>query len=272
MADKTPPTDNTANTAGASSAFDYLSNDGIGGFDALNVDTVAFPFVRVLQSLSPQLKKSKPEYVEGAAEGDLYNNITNRIMVPPVKVIVGRFDRYFTEWKPNRGGFVAAHLPEEIDKALATGALVRDEKGRVFSEATGNQYTDTYAYYVVFPDYLQDGVCLLCLSSTQLKEARRWNRLLMSMYLPNSNIKALPYHMRWIITTPMQTNDRGEWAGFKVDFDGFVTKEEFQVVTAERKALPAPDAVRPDFRALDAGERADAIDSFPVYDADQTSF
>ena len=34
------------------------------------------PFVRVLQALSPQLNKKKAEYIEGAEQGDLFNNVT----------------------------------------------------------------------------------------------------------------------------------------------------------------------------------------------------
>lgn len=243
----------------AQSAFAYLSDDGMGGFESLNSDVVAFPFIRVLQSISPQCKRTKPEYVEGAEEGMLFNNINKRLIEPPTDIVVGRFDRYYIEWKPNRGGFVAAHLPEEVEAGLRSGKLIRNEKNRVIDRATGNEYSDTYAYYIVFTDYPEDGVCLLCLSSTQLKEARRWNRLLMSTYLPGTGRRALPYHMRWTVTTPTMSNDQGDWSGFKVDFAGFVTPEQLTLVTEERKALPAPDTSRPDFKALESGSYDDDV-------------
>ena len=37
------------------------------------------PFIRVLQALSPQLNKKKPEYIEGATSGDIYNTVTNQV-------------------------------------------------------------------------------------------------------------------------------------------------------------------------------------------------
>lgn len=247
-------------------AFDYLGDDGLGGFNALNADVVAFPFIRVLQSISPQCKKTKPEYVEGAEEGMLFNNINNRLMETPVEIVVGRFDRYYIEWKPNRGGFVAAHTPEEVEVDLRNGTLIRNEKNRIVSRSTGNEYTDTYTYYIVFPEFPEDGVCLLCLSSTQLKEARRWNRLLLSTYFPGTGRRAMPYHLRWLITTPAMSNDQGDWAGFKVSLDGFVTPEQFQLVTEERQALPAPDVTKVDFKALEGNMDVTG----PVYDAEST--
>ena len=36
------------------------------------------PFVRILQPMSPQLKKGKAEYIEGAAQGDVFNNVTGQ--------------------------------------------------------------------------------------------------------------------------------------------------------------------------------------------------
>lgn len=257
-------TKNTETEFDPQAAFAYLNDDGMGGFDALNADVVAFPFIRVLQSISPQCKKTKPEYVEGAEEGMLFNNINNRLMTPPVEVVVGRFDRYYIEWKPNRGGFVAAHMPEDIDAGLRNNTLVRNEKNRIVSRHTGNEFSDTFTYYVVFPEFPEDGVCLLCLSSTQLKEARRWNRLLLTTFFPGTQRKALPYHMRWNITTPAMSNDQGDWAGFHVEFAGFVTPEQLQLVSEERRALPAPDATRVDFKALEGG----SDEQGPVYDVD----
>ena len=36
------------------------------------------PFVRILQAMSPQLSKKKPEFIDGASQGDLFNTVTNQ--------------------------------------------------------------------------------------------------------------------------------------------------------------------------------------------------
>lgn len=246
----------TKETMNQAEDYSHLFDDGMGGFEGLTSDVVAFPFIRILQSLSPQCKRTDPNYIAGAGEGMFFNNVNNRIMEPPVEAVVGRFDRYFIEWKPNRGGFVQAHSPEAVAHMEATGEAHRNERGLLITGA-GNELADTYTYYLVFPEYIEDGICLLCLSSTQLKEARRWNRLLTSTFIPGTGKKALPYFMKWSLTTVSMSNEKGSWAGLRVDFAGFVGKQTLQVVTEERKTLPTSEQ-RLDFTALEASDSADS--------------
>lgn len=232
--------------------FDYLNGDA-SGFEQLTNDTVAFPFIRIIQSISPICKKGRPEYVEGAEEGKLYNTITKRIIDVPARIVVGRFDRYFLEWKPERKGLAGHHTVENVDNLIAKGRIVAD--GPNFRDpATGNIFQETYAYYIVFPDYIEDGVCLLCLSSTQLKEAKRLNRMLTTTYIPGTSRRAMPYHMVWKLDTPIQSNDKGDWAGIKFSFDSFVTPQILGVVNEERKALSAVSSEQVDYKALEASE------------------
>jgi hypothetical protein len=37
------------------------------------------PFIRVLQALSPQLNKNKPEFIKGASAGDIFNTVTSQV-------------------------------------------------------------------------------------------------------------------------------------------------------------------------------------------------
>ena len=34
------------------------------------------PFVRLVQALSPQINKKKPEYIDGVSQGDAFNTVT----------------------------------------------------------------------------------------------------------------------------------------------------------------------------------------------------
>ena len=246
--------------------FEHLqAGDGLGGFESMNADVIAFPFIRVLQQLSPQLNKKKPEYVPGAEAGMLFNNVSNKLYEVPAEIVVGRFDRYFIEWKPDRGGFAGAHLPEEIQAMGANGLLKRDDRNRLYDPRSKNIFADTYVYYIMFTELPGDGVCLLSLSSTQLKEARRWNRLLLSTFIPGTNRRAQPYFLRWNITTLEMSNDKGDWCGLKVDFAGFVGPETLQLVCDERKSLPA--TTRPDLALIESTTSDDVDDD--VVDADK---
>ena len=239
-----------------SQTFTHLASDGLGGFEGITNEIIAFPFIRILQTLSPQLNKRKPEYIAEAETGMLYNSINNNLYAPPIEIVVGKFERYFIEWKPDRKGFAGAHLPEDIEEMLLQGKLQKNGM-QIVDPRTENTFADTYIYYIVFPESVEDGVCLLALSSTQLKEARRWNRLLLTTFIPGSNQRAQPYFMRWTVTTPIVSNDKGDWHGFKVDFAGFVTPEILQVVSNERKALPHK---RPDLQLLESTTGEDVVD------------
>ena len=46
------------------------------GLEEAGADDYAIPFLRVLQSMSPQLKKSDGKYIQGAEEGNLFNTVT----------------------------------------------------------------------------------------------------------------------------------------------------------------------------------------------------
>lgn len=251
--------------------FSFLSDDGLGGYSQLTADVMSFPFLRVVQDMSPQLKESKPEYIEGIRVGMVFNTITNHFWDTyrdaPLRLIIGKFERYFIEWKPNRGGFVAAHDPTTVEQALREHKLMVGERGGLFDPTTGNKFSDTFVYYVLLPDYMEEGVCLLSLSSTQLKAAKKLNRNLVSTVLPGSRNRALPHHMVFKLTTPIVKNDKGEWHDVRIEFDSFVTKEMYLNVTEARKELPES---RPDFKALEAAQSENEALEGEVYDVEAT--
>ena len=238
----------------------YLQDDGKGGFENIDSSVVAFPFLRVLQSLSPQLKKSDPAYLPDAEEGMIYNNVSNRAYATPLRMVVVRFQHIYTIWRAGRKGFAGYADPAEVARLQATGELIRNERWKIVDPATLNEYSETFCYYVLLPDYPEEGVCLLPLSSTQLKEARRWNRLLINTYIPGTGRKALPHFLVWNITTPVMRNDQGSWSGFRADFAGYVGPDDLKLVTAERAALPSQDT-KVDFTGMNAGSETTYADN-----------
>ena len=62
--------------AAAEAAFE--ADSGM-GFEEVDKDDFQIPFVRILQALSPQLKKSDASYIEGASQGDIFNTVTHQV-------------------------------------------------------------------------------------------------------------------------------------------------------------------------------------------------
>lgn len=207
------------------------------GYEDINMDTTAVPFIRLLQDLSAQLKKSKPEFIPEATAGQFFNTANERLYGESIKVVVGKFERYYIEWKANRGPFVQTHSIEHVEANLLH-KLMRDEKNKLYNPDTGNNFVETYIYYVLMPDFMEDGVCIVSMSSSAIKAAKKLNRNLTSTIIPGTKRKALPYFMVWNMSVADQSNDQGDWYGYKFSFDSFVTPDLLDGVVDERKALP----------------------------------
>lgn len=206
------------------------------GFEDATLATQAIPFIKLIQALSPQLKKSKPEYVKGAEAGMLLNNVTNRIFDAPLRIVVGKFERHYLEWDKNtRGKLKGIHTPESVE---LREDLITDEKNQLICPESASIFQETYNYYVILPDYLEEGVCIISLTSSGIKAGKKLNRMLFSTMIPGTKQKAMPFFMIFTIGITEMSNDQGDWFGMDFKLDEFVNQEVLDCVTAERKALP----------------------------------
>ncbi len=208
-----------------------------GGFEDMNGDTQSVPFLRLLQDLSPAVRKKHADYVEGAEAGMLINTATNKLYPSPLQFVVGKFERYYIEWGADRSGFKGAHAVELIEGRVGAD-LIMDEGYKIMDPQTGNTFADTYVYYVLLPDHMEDGVMIMSLSSSQLKEAKKLNRNLRSTMIPGTTRRALPFFMVWNYDVAEMSNDKGEWCSPKFVFNSFVSQGVLTYVESERKALP----------------------------------
>lgn len=234
--------------------FDKLSEEmDNAGFEEMGLDTMAIPFIRIIQELSPQMRKNKPEYNPDAEEGMFVNTVSGRLYTSPIKVIIGKFQRTFLEWGTTRGKLMGVHTPESVE---LRDDLMRNEKNQLVDPATGHTFQDCYSYYVLNVEDMEEGICIISCVSTNIKAAKKLNRNLMHTMLPNSSKRALPYFMVWEVSTTDESNDEGEWKGISFKFDSFVSQPQLAAVTKERQQIPNR---RVDYQQLteDAGEKQD---------------
>jgi hypothetical protein len=219
--------------------FDYFTEEsqGLAGFEKITNDTMSIPFLRYAQDGSPQLKKTKPEYIEGLKPGQYFNSVTKKIHGDKARVIVLGFDHVYTEWKPNRGGFVSIH---DVGNAQKLAVNPQDFKGWETSE--GNELNETYMYYVLIEGHEGEGIAVLSLSSSNIGPAKAWNRQMMTTMMPDGR-KAMPHWITWDLSTMIASNDQGEWYKVKIDFAGFITKAQYQKVLPERETIPATNQI-----------------------------
>lgn len=189
------------------------------GLEDTDSGDYAIPFIRVLQSNSPQLKKSDGKYIEGASQGMMFNTVTNEIYDGDegILVIPCAYTKKYIEWVPRTagGGIVNSdHHPDILKECKQD-----DRKKYVLSN--GNEIQETAQYFAMIvnnEDEPQE--VLLSYTSTQLNFSRRWNSMLRTSRVKNSAGDMVPAPMFanvYRIRTVEQSNDLGSWYGFSVE-------------------------------------------------------
>ena len=214
--------------------LDFVDFDGdtMTGFEQITSSTMAIPFLRVTQMLTPVVNKTKPEYIEGAEPGMFFNTVTNALYGKEIRAIALTFEHFYIEWEPDRGGFVDRHSPEHAEEIAAD----KSQFGK-WKTANGNELQENYAYLVVLEDHTDEGMLVLPLASSNIKAAKEWNRLMTTHVLPNGQL-AKPYYLTWKLSLESRENNKGAWFAVNIKFDGYVSKVAYEKTQAERKQIP----------------------------------
>jgi len=197
---------------------DDLLAGGTGLEDTDSAD-YAIPFIRVIQSNSPQLKKSDGKYIEGATQGMMFNTVTNEIYDGDegILVIPCAYTKKYIEWVPRTagGGIVNSDHSADILKQCTQD----DRKKYVLDN--GNEVQETAQYFAMIVNNEEEPQeALLSYTSTQLNFSRRWNSMLRTSRVKNSAGDMVPAPMFaniYRIRTVEQSNDLGSWYGFSVE-------------------------------------------------------
>jgi hypothetical protein len=201
--------------------------DSGAGFENADRDSYSIPFISILQSGSPQVKKSDGAYIKGAEEGFLYNSVSQEIISGEsgITVIPAYFTRRFIEWVPRDsggGGLAGEHLPS--DEVVATAQ--RDAKNQLVLP-NGNILVDTRTHYVLVLSADQQSFtpALISMSSTQVKKSRQWMTRMESIKFKNAQgLMFTPpmFSHSYKLTTVPEQNDQGSWYGWKIESVGQV--------------------------------------------------
>lgn len=176
-------------------------------------DDYAMPFLSLLQSGSPQCKKTDPRRVEGAEEGMFFNTVDKSVYdnEEGVRFVPCGYRRSFVEWKlrEDGGGFVGEFLPGEEPKT------VTDEKNRDILD-NGNELKDTrYWYGFVINDDGSTDAAVIGMTRTQLKPSKAWFNLVTKNVWPDDvqRAKEPPMYV-WsyrLKSVPQQKDDHSFW-------------------------------------------------------------
>lgn len=203
-------------------------DDANGGFEQADKDAYAIPFLSILQSMSPQVKKSDGAYIPGAEEGSLYNSVTQTVFNGDegVEVVPCYYQRRFIRWGAREagGGFKGEYAPNDpiINEAKnVDGHLLFPDQLGAFNEKTSDILMDTRNHYVLI---LQaDGsftTALISLTSSQIKKSRQWMSKMEGLKLKRADGSIFTPPMfshKYKLTTVPESNDMGSWYGWKIE-------------------------------------------------------
>jgi hypothetical protein len=203
------------------SAMDRMNADAQNYVDNTSPDDIAMPRIKILQSASDEVKKSSPEYIVDAEEGDLFNSLSKTVhkaedgllFVPAFKRIV------YLEWKDrSAGGGLVANYGEDATAFLEANV---SENGKRISKA-GNEIVKTYDFFGFVLDTVNNKVSevVVSMSKTQAKKAKNWNTIMRQLTSKDGN--QLPiYAGVYKLSTIAESNDKGSWFNYNVEFVGY---------------------------------------------------
>lgn len=216
------------------SQMDFINeaNDTMEGFEDLNAQTMSIPFLKLAQALTPETNKNKDVYIEGLDDGMFFNSATKEVLGETFKFVILKFERIYIEWLPNRGGFAGYHTPENAER------LAVDKTFGKWATAEGNLLQEYYTYFGLVIGHEKEGVVVLSLASSAIKQAKNLNRL-MTTHIMDNGERARPYYLVWNVTAMHMEKDGNDWFVPSFKFDSYITEEVYKIIAPERKALPS---------------------------------
>lgn len=273
--------------AGGQVAPAFMDNSLFGaGFEGMDSESFAIPFIQILQKMSPLVDPDDPKYIEGAKAGMLFNTVTQKLYdgKSGVVIVPCYYKRSYIQWggrESAEGGFKGEHAVEAINDMLADETKIKVVDGRMYvpnpdgtvNEKKNDYFADTRAHYVLVidPDTGEYGRALISLSSSQIKASKMLNTALQQKKIKDAagNLRTPPTFANTVrLTTIGQSNDKGSWSGARFDLEGLVSdKEIFNEAVAFYKDIAA-GAVNVDYNKQADAAHTEQASSTPQ-DAEQ---
>lgn len=188
----------------------WMAEDSARGSEEVTSKDIILPRIDVLQALSPQIKKSDPQYIEGAEQGVIFNTVSGELYGNKVAFIPVTFKREFIIWQDRKagGGFRGAFATE--DEA--------EEERLSLENPDSHEVVETHVHFVllVHPDgRVEEAV--LSLARSKRKVSRKLNSLVQM-------VSGDRFGRMYNLTATEVDGPKGEYWSFEVSPVGYVTK------------------------------------------------
>jgi len=141
------------------------------GQENVGAEDLVIPRLEVIQDLSPCRKRNDPNYIEGAEEGMLYNNVTRELYGKEVLVVPVGFVKEWLIWKDReKGGGFRGAFPSKAEAERALSAL---------EDGDDCEIVDTNQQFCLL--LKADGTVeeiVVSMAKSKAKVSRKWNSLI----------------------------------------------------------------------------------------------
>lgn len=237
---------------------DRLAGKAGAGMEDVKAADMAMPFFRLLQSLSPETKRSESAHIEGAEEGMWLDTISREIF-DEIIFVPCRYMTHYIEWAPRSsgGGLVQNHGK---DASVLKQCRRHPETGRD-TTPTGNEIIATPTWFGLVIAGLPAGEAeavdfmrraVITMPTTQAKVSKRWISDAMGISLVDGQGRSFTpplYAMAYKLGAVATKNDKGTWmiptvnrAGWVLDFPNgeaiLSAAEEFAALAEDLQPEP----------------------------------
>lgn len=202
-----------------------LIEDAAAGND-FGRDDLAIPYLMVLQPQSPQVMERADEYIEGAKAGMFYNTVTGQIYDGEAGIVLVpvAYMRSHKAWWPRNSKKGKGLVHDYGQDASILQRCFRDEDTGKSMTPEGHELVVSGDHYVYLVD---EGTgefqsALFAMSSTLLKNSRKWNTLQAQLRAPHpmkpgQTFNPATYYMSYLVTTVPESNEKGNWFNVEIN-------------------------------------------------------
>ncbi len=241
--------------------FDYTKAAGL-GTETIDQGVLGPPFINIIQKGSPEFDETHKDYnvkrIDGCRPGQLLFEPKREIIPTPLSVIPLAQVSMYTGWKPNKGGFAGNFPLSIVDERnyRKGGAPGSKDQYKEYLGELEMVFTITFMLLFWHKEKWQKG--MINFTSTQLKHARNWSKMILNLKLPGNQTVTPPmFAGRYNLSTEPDKNDRGGWFAWKIEGAGILDAEKDQAlletafVEAKQAQLSLP---KPSQAALPSGQ------------------
>jgi hypothetical protein len=240
----------------------YAASSGSDGTENIGREDTALPFLKILQALSPQVIRSKPEYIQGAEAGQFFNSLTGEVFEygKPVEVIRVYFNKKYIEWRPNQGGLVRISQTEEEAKQHK----VKDTGDK----EVDTEIFETHEFFLLVKGKFGWAPAVFPLSKSKLPFSRKWNGTIMNLKFGEFNdeiAKQLPpdgapksYAVVFSLSTASKAGKKGDYYIPSLAGKRLATPEELKLAM-EFKDVIEKGGAKVEYKSDAVDEDIDAV-------------